>query len=810
MSGRARARYSLGFETEDGRQTAGFVLAASLLPALSLWRGGVSPSGIFIVLVGAVVALLLTRQMPAFGRPVPLGLMPLGLAAIACTVAVLPLPLGLIRAVSPLLTEARCDVWEDLGHSCAWVPLAADRAATALDAARLLVAFVLALIVSARAQSGRSVLWVWNALGVSAGLHLLVSQPNLELRRFGAFVSENHQAAFFNIGWACALLKAWVSRGHERRAYGLLMLACFAGTLLTMSRGGVSAALLGLLLLGVLMVRSWSRRTVAVLAGASVILGFLGFALWPQLARAFFVQSPLEKLDIYAPTIDLISRYPFGVGRGGFQWVFNMHRPAQRFWLQHDFVENEYLQSFVDYGWFGGAFCCVVLLVLLRTTFTLALPRQDGGFDAHRPKAVITFVVLAMLAVQNLVDFNAQLLVVFGSVWLCVAALGRPSVPLLSVSAFNKPWKGLHAKAMASLALALCVPLLAWGWYFDGRRLERTPDAESLKRLLYARPTDAAALAALGRADPEHRMSWLNHALAIDPMYGKAHIEVATLLCDASATKQAFSELRRALLAEPNMTADASRVIAKCRAQPSDYVALVAPEFAPRLLHFALAEADGAARAELAEAVIDYSSAVAAGTVNPLFQALARAVRSEPAWERIRQAWQAVAPDDPFLALELADVALERRNPDQALAALSSLKSPRPSVVAMREVDLLWKLERYSEADEKNANVVRDCEREPEVCVLFHAHRARSFERQERYQEALFEYRLVLLRHPQDISAALGAARALLRVGERQEARELLRSVLAKTNDASVFTLLRSIEAQSSESERLIERMKRQ
>lgn len=740
-------------------------------------------------------------------------LLPLLLAALATTVAVVPLPATIVRFANGEVAEARCAVWRALGDGCEWMPLAVDRGITTLEAVRLWLVLVVGLVVSARAQSGASVSALWAILALCGAAHFaFVSTTHSALGpRFGAFVSDNHQAAFFNLAWACSLAFAWMMRGWRRRAFIVLTLVLLAGALLTLSRGGIVAALLGLVAYATLLSREWSRQAITRTLVAVTALLAVVYALLPRFIPVFAVANPLEKLDIYAPTLEVIRRHAFGVGRGGFVWAFNMVRPPQRFWLQHDYVENEYLQAFADYGWLGGAIACIALLLVLARVLRLSLPRADGIFDPHRPKAVATFVVLLMLAVHNMVDFNWEVLGVYAPTWCLLAALGRPGEHFFSVGGFKR--SRFTSLRVALFALFVAVPMMVHALRVDARRLEAMPTQAHLSLLVGERPTDAAALVALGRLDSAHTLAWLNRAMTADPMYGNAYLASAEWLCAHQAPAQAFGEVRRALLVEPNLSNRSAALLRECfknHGPVSDkvWLSLLGPEYDYRPVLFALMYAPTTAQPMLAKEYIDY-----APTKNALVLAeLARRHRGTPLWEEVMAAWAKDAQLGASLRdAERAEVLWLSGDRERALQRYRELaKAGGATGLRARLVELLWQAGRADEADQVNETLQRDCEHEPHFCRAYRENRARFALHQGRKPDALFEYRLILLKNPGDVSAAVAAAQILSEQGDNRAALDVLVRADPQQREPRVQQLRARLNEQRSDSDRLIERLMQQ
>jgi tetratricopeptide (TPR) repeat protein len=79
-------------------------------------------------------------------------------------------------------------------------------------------------------------------------------------------------------------------------------------------------------------------------------------------------QSLSQRLDVWNGTIRLILHRPWGVGIGGFQYIYPMFRThSDRFYI--DYAHSEYLQTASDIGLLGLVVFCMFLFVMLRGVY---------------------------------------------------------------------------------------------------------------------------------------------------------------------------------------------------------------------------------------------------------------------------------------------------------------------------------------------------------------------------------------------------------------------------------------------------------
>lgn len=454
----------------SGPRRLAFGLLLAFVAAAPFPWGSVQPgfSGTGKVIAGAFLIALLT----AISRDVRLRLGDARLPVAAVSgigvlglVQLLPLPAGVVRAVSPASAEAWDGAGRVLGAFGRPAPAVRitlmpwETAGVALFAFAL-VALFLASAALLRTRASRRLFGVVVLASALVQVGVAVAGEDRATRLHGSFVNPNNFAGYLEIGLAFALGLLWYrartgirelseTTGAEERADRLYRLlprtatavvafgVIAAGIVVSQSRGGLLAACGGPLLLGALALqlrREASRRSRAAFA-TLVILVALGtaFAIAGAGTVAFLRFLMPDAADLGADYRILIWRdslsafrlFPWlGSGLGTFREALRRVQSPGVPGLV-DQAHDELLQLLVTGGVVGAALGLIALALGVRALLT-ALYRQR-----HREESaygLAGFGALAMLLLHGVAEFNfsipaipATLAACLGAAW---AALG--------------------------------------------------------------------------------------------------------------------------------------------------------------------------------------------------------------------------------------------------------------------------------------------------------------------------------------------------------------------------------------------------
>jgi tetratricopeptide (TPR) repeat protein len=519
--------------------TAPSAVIALLILALPQLRGGVDLWVELLAVVLALVALFL-----ATARSGELPRVALALLAVVAVMAVqlVPLPAALHR-LSPGARSVFQTSLEPLGLYPASRPLSLDPAATARELAKalaLVAVFCTAWSFSDGRRRRERLLLALAASGVAVAVVVLgaalVGQGALVAPTY-PFMNRNHLAGFLNLSAFVALGLALRSHGQARALWLLGFVAAGAVTLLSLSRGGIGAFLLGTVLFVALWVRAHRAQENATtparhallaggLAAALGVTAYLG--LDPVLTRlATLREAPTEaKVQLVQPALQLIRDFPLvGVGRGAFSTAFTSYQ-SESSSVTFTHVENEWLQPVADLGIPAG-------LLLVGTFLWLWLAAATRRDLSSAELGLLAGT--AGLAAQNAVDFSLELLGVAIPFAAAMGLLARGR------RAFAVPRWALRVGV--GVALAVSVGALAVARSHGGER-----DPQSVAAATNPDATVAAARAALRwhpadwvlHAEPGVRLGavgrcreglpWLLRAMTLDPGAPEPHLATARCL----------------------------------------------------------------------------------------------------------------------------------------------------------------------------------------------------------------------------------------------------------------------------------------
>jgi len=249
-------------------------------------------------------------------------------------------------------------------------------------------------------------------------------------RQRGLYLNANHLSWLLNAGGLIGLGFAFWSRWPmiPRLLVGALGFALLAGTVvLTVSRGGVVAALGGLMVFGLvsflLFVRKWSLMriilavTFLVLFGGGSLVVVRVFeddpAMQQRMERGseFQFRELLWRAGLRQAQLDPI----FGTGAGSYESYFRRYREPGMDGTDAFFAHNDWVQLLAEYGLVGLILVCLAGGMICLSGLALVLRRSAEAGSVGLPLGDDTAVVTASLsvvaacAIHGFIDFNMQL-----------------------------------------------------------------------------------------------------------------------------------------------------------------------------------------------------------------------------------------------------------------------------------------------------------------------------------------------------------------------------------------------------------------
>jgi O-antigen ligase len=322
-------------------------------------------------------------------------------------------------SLAPAASRTTALTWAAAGACLAAAALVGrDRRHRRLLAAALALAALFQVIQGAQAWFARAET-IWG-----------VDVPGAATRLRGTFVNPDHTATFLGIALPGAFAWGWwaVRRAREepemeRRVLWvappvLLWLTLFAGLAFTGSRGGLVAAVTGVVVQGGLLAlrtggrgrgltRAWGLAPAGVLAAAVGIGVVAAIGLQEGLGR-LLATTPYDvswgaRLAAYDATLALWRRFPWtGTGLGTFREAFPLVQPADLggAWRH---AHSDPLELLATAGVVGALLLAAGLVPLL---LRLAAVLQRGERSEDRAAALAALGAIAALAVHEAVDFG--------------------------------------------------------------------------------------------------------------------------------------------------------------------------------------------------------------------------------------------------------------------------------------------------------------------------------------------------------------------------------------------------------------------
>ncbi len=581
------------------------VLCCGIVALSLLAIGGVHPLTMLLLGVLSVTLAMMALALRATERRLPLSMPAFVLWGLAClcVVQVLPLPMGLLRSLSPVAADIWSGALRPLGQPApAYATLSLDPGATWVEALRWFsygAMFVGAAATSTRIGAGWAIMSVFATaclaaiIAVSHGLLGLdmvygLYSPNFKAEPWhvGPLLNPNNLAGYLNLGALSGLGLMFEEKPVIPRWLTAIGVALLIGVVVgAASRGGVLMLGAGVAVLVPLLQAGKARRapskgaarttrTMVATLGFGLLLAVMGSQTrtWLEL-----FDKNLEKLGMTRWVRPVLGDFPlFGVGRGAFESVFPAYQ-AENGGVVYTHVENFAAQWVVEWG----IPCGIAALCALGW----ALRPKRLGVLRHSAAAGAWCGIMALL-VQNVADLGMEipglcfaLALIFGALW---GAAGQNEPRLLG------PVRDAPSAIRVALSVGVAGLLLCGGVARAGLKLldddrhaaheayatttsPRTPASRKLLRLQLqaamsrhpAEPYFPLLGAALAYAEKnESPLPWLERVLERSQTNGRAHLLLAQVLERRHARGQALMELRLALAKDNTLLASAAEVAA--------------------------------------------------------------------------------------------------------------------------------------------------------------------------------------------------------------------------------------------------------
>jgi O-antigen ligase len=421
--------------------------------------GAVMPADRFAsALAFAVIALVLFLLAPRSAlapRLSPWIRWPALLLPLYAVLQLVPLPLGVLRVLSPA-RAAQVAALAPVAGSMQRAPVSVMPSATLRLAVTMAACLLIFLVIRQLAWRRPENLWTLAfplllLAGSEAAIGLVqyfLAWPDGIAR--GTYVNRNHFAGFlemalpFAILYPVAVIRRTRSRRHSPagpvlKAAPFLLLAALilAGIIYSFSRMGYVSTLVTLFVMAAVSFGarlSPLRRWIAI--GGLALMILATFALLPpyrlimrfaQITSADALTSE-GRVELWTETLPLIATYPvFGCGLGGYESAFRPFK-ASKPMFRDDYAHNDYLQYLAEMGAVGFLIAALLILALFRAAARAAgRPEPETRWLGLATTGAMTAILLHSLADFNLfIPANAMSLAWITGIASGLEFSGRP------------------------------------------------------------------------------------------------------------------------------------------------------------------------------------------------------------------------------------------------------------------------------------------------------------------------------------------------------------------------------------------------
>lgn len=352
---------------------------------------------------------------------------PLFLLPSYAVLQLIPLPLWILKIVSPLRAESLGALGVIL-PGVAGGPLSVFPSGTFSHLLRVCAYTVTFLLVRDFAWRFRTVPWGIALPIVAIGtmealIGLLQLAAGAEVR--GTYANRNHYACLLELALPFAVLYplALVARSRSLRGSaptaglklgaGLAMFLCILlGEFYSFSRMGLVASLCSLLVVASLLItawpaRWWKRIVAACLVAAILVLAFVllspGQAFQRFTSLGVGTEGNGDRPQLWRETLRMIPAYPlFGCGLGGYESAFLRFKVSNPMYTD-DYAHNDYLQILAEAGVIGF----LISAVLIGTALICAVRRSfQHDIASARWLALACTGAITAILIHSAADFN--------------------------------------------------------------------------------------------------------------------------------------------------------------------------------------------------------------------------------------------------------------------------------------------------------------------------------------------------------------------------------------------------------------------
>ena len=352
--------------------------------------------------------------------------------AIISLIQVIPLPTGVMRALSPEIYGRMRAVYTLAGLPFHTHSIALNSPSALFSVNKFLAAgfiFLLTMNLSHKLERGiklASILVIMGVALVLIAVFSLILTPGSVLGIYSPssmnrpwlvslLISPNNLSAVLNLTGFTAI--GLYARSKRRTSFLVAAIILEAGALMTLSRAGMAGAVVGIALFLVMGASGFRRRLTVWILVPVLLAAFFVFVMAFNRSTVeigtgtSLVRSASARLNLASTGLQAFIHAPFtGIGQMGFGDFYRIFGGPYQ-WATFFFIENEPVQYLADFGVLGLLIMGIFITWLVHT---LIIAKKDG------PTTGLS-IGLIVLLLQGLVDFNPEMP---GVLFMVAVALG--------------------------------------------------------------------------------------------------------------------------------------------------------------------------------------------------------------------------------------------------------------------------------------------------------------------------------------------------------------------------------------------------
>jgi O-antigen ligase len=228
-------------------------------------------------------------------------------------------------------------------------------------------------------------------------------------RAFSTFGNRNHFAAYMIMIAPLSIAYALCCRNKNKKIiFSFIAAIICSAVFLSLSRGGSLSLIISLFFMSFLLMKEKLHGNqywiiAAIIIFALILVSMSGFGPIGQ-RMSILKEGFAGRWFIMSDSLAMLKDFPlFGIGLGGFKYVFTLYQKSRQVAIYYDYLHNDYMQFLIE----SGLVCAALLSFFFLRLFKNILIELNKRHDSFA-KSIVIGGSCGMLAVSmhSFVDFN--------------------------------------------------------------------------------------------------------------------------------------------------------------------------------------------------------------------------------------------------------------------------------------------------------------------------------------------------------------------------------------------------------------------